>query len=45
VRNRVGLGGILMLRTEEVIDFLHGIEGIERYFDKGGVPVMHGSIP
>ena len=34
-----------MLRAEEIVDRLHGIERAERHFNEDGVPVAHGAIP
>ena len=38
-----GLG--LMLRTEEVVHCLHGIECFEWNLDEDGVPIAHGAVP
>ena len=35
----------LMLRAEEIVDRLHGIERAERHFNEDSVPVAHGAIP
>ena len=35
----------LMLRTEQVVDGLHGVEGLDGHFYKHRVPVAHGAIP
>ena len=34
-----------MLRAEEIVDRLHGIERAEWHFNEDGVPVAHGAIP
>lgn len=34
-----------MDRAKEVVDGLHGIEGVGRNLDEAGIPVGHGTIP
>ena len=36
---------LLMLRTEEVVHCLHGIECFEWNLDEDGVPIAHGAVP
>ena len=34
-----------MLRPQQVIDGLHGVEGSEGHFHEDGAPVAHGAVP
>ena len=36
---------LIMHRLQQIVHCLHGVEGLNRYFDEDGDPVGHGAVP